>query len=381
MILSPLGSAVLRFYAPANEGRQLILFWRAVQRLLVQSTFLVAAVALLSLLLAMALGQTTWISVLVVTFIYSLVSGYIGVLNGIQNGARQRVVVAWHDGLGTWLRYLTAVLLIWVFAPTNLVALVGFTLASCAVLASQWYFFRSRILRTAATQDGGDAATEQQWRASMLSYAWPFVIWGLFTWLQASSDRWVLEYFGSTEQVGLYAALYQLSVYPVMLLTALFTQLIAPILFNIAGDGSDAARQEQARWFVVRCTLLVVAVTVLGAVAGWFFHSWLFSVLVAPEYRSVSSYMPWMILGGGAFAAGQVAALNLLIGNRSDKLIAPKVTTAIAGVLLNIAGGYYWGLSGVVAGGVAFSLLWLTWMMVELLKSNRTAPQSAENKA
>jgi O-antigen/teichoic acid export membrane protein len=166
-----------------------------------------------------------------------------------------------------------------------------------------------------------------------------------------------------------------------MLLTALFTQLIAPILFNIAGDGSDAARQEQARWFVVRCTLLVVAVTVLGAVAGWFFHSWLFSVLVAPEYRSVSSYMPWMILGGGAFAAGQVAALNLLIGNRSDKLIAPKVTTAIAGVLLNIAGGYYWGLSGVVAGGVAFSLLWLTWMMVELLKSNRTAPQSAENKA
>jgi O-antigen/teichoic acid export membrane protein len=381
IILSPLGGAVLRFFAPANESQQLGAYWRSVQRLLAQSTFLVAAVALAALLLAVALGQSAWISVLLITFLYSLVSGYIGVLNGIQNAARQRVIVAWHDGLGTWLRYLFAVLLIWAFAPTSQIALVGFTLASCAVLASQWHFFRSRILRTVASQAGSDVATEQRWRSAMLTYAWPFATWGIFTWLQASSDRWVLEFFGTTELVGLYAALYQLSVFPIVLLTALFSQLITPILFNLAGDGGDPARKNQARWFVLRCTLLVLAATGLGVLASWVLHSWLFSLLVAPEYRSVSPYMPWMILGAGAFAAGQIAALNLLIGNRSDRLIAPKVTTAIAGVLLNIAGGYYWGVEGVIAGGIIFSLLWLLWMLVELFKSNHTDPQRAEGKA
>lgn len=370
IVLSPLAGSVLRFYSPSHELQQFGPFWQAVKWLVARSTYLVAAMALLFLIVALSLGQSPWAGVLVATFVYSLVTGYIGILNGVQNAARQRVIVAWHDGLGAWLRYLLAVILIWSIAPTSLVVLVGFTLASSLVLLSQWYFFRRIILRSAGSQASNPEA-EQQWRSSMFTFAWPFAVWGLFTWLHASSDRWVLQYFGTTELVGLYTVLYQLSVYPVVLLTGLLLQLVTPILYNRAGDGSDPARLHQARRFVLYWTFLILIATGLGAGLSWLLHSWLFSWLVAPEYRSVSSYMPWMVLGAGAFAAGQVASLDLMIGNRSEKLIVPKVTTALAGVLLNIVGGYYWGLEGVIAGGILFSMLWLFWMLLKLLTATR----------
>lgn len=379
-ILLPLASSVLRFYAPANEAQQLGSYWRAVKWLVEKSSYVVGCIALLALVIAVAFGQSAWTSILIATFVYSLISGYISILNGIQNAARQRVIVAWHDGLGAWLRYLLAVLLLWAIAPTSLVALIGFTLASMLVLASQWYFFRRSILPSVSSQTG-DPETKQRWQSSILTFAWPFAVWGLFTWLQAASDRWVLQYFGTTELVGLYTALYQLSIYPVVLLTGLFSQLITPILYNIAGDGNDLVRTGQARRFVLRCTLLVIFATVVGTGLSLLLHAWLFRLLVAEEYRSMSVYMPWMVLGAGAFAAGQIAALDLLIGNRSDKLIAPKVTTAVVGVLLNIVGGYYWGLEGVIAGGILFSMLWLFWMMLELLRATYSAARVQNKEA
>lgn len=40
------------------------------------------------------------------------------------------------------------------------------------------------------------------------------------------------------------------------------------------------------------------------------FHGWIFQLLVAEPYRSMSRWLPWMILAGGLFAAGQILALK-----------------------------------------------------------------------
>ncbi len=163
----------------------------------------------------------------------------------MQNAARQRVVVAWHDGLAPWLRFIAAVVLIGLLGAFSSVAMLGYGLASVIVLSSQFLFFRRRI----SVMDTTRAVPEvtHEWTRKMYNYGWPFAVTGLFSWVHASSDRWALQIFSSTSTVGLYTVLYQIGYYPISLLANLITQLVMPVLFSRAGDGSDLARMQTVR--------------------------------------------------------------------------------------------------------------------------------------
>jgi O-antigen/teichoic acid export membrane protein len=69
-----------------------------------------------------------------------------------------------------------------------------------------------------------------------------------------------------------------------------------------------------------------------------------------------------MVLAGGIFAAGQILALKMMSELKSAAMTAAKIVTAILGVGLNIYGASRFGLQGVVAAQVAFSVAYFFWM-------------------
>src|SRR5216117_2964606 len=87
-------------------------------------------------------------------------------------------------------------------------------------------------------------------------------------------------------------------------------------------------------------------------------------LFAAPVYREVSPLLTVTVLSGGLFAAGQIAVLSLLSGVNSQRLIAPKIGTALLGVLLNFGGAFWLGLRGVVYAGFAVSLIYLVWILI-----------------
>jgi O-antigen/teichoic acid export membrane protein len=186
---------------------------------------------------------------------------------------------------------------------------------------------------------------------------------GVFSWLQTSSDRWALQFYTGTNAVGFYAVLYQLGYYPVLLLSNLITALISPVLFARVGDATDPNRMRDARrlnqWIIVGMLALTIVCTLLAFLVS----DRVFRLLANPHYWSVSGLMPWMVAAGGFFASGQVAALSLMLGTRTTVLIAPKITTAILGVSLNLLGASKWGLKGVVLAQVAVALVYLGWVV------------------
>jgi O-antigen/teichoic acid export membrane protein len=97
----------------------------------------------------------------------------------------------------------------------------------------------------------------------------------------------------------------------------------------------------------------------------------IFTILVAPEYRSVSWLLPGMVLAGALFATGQFGSLSLMIEKTTKKLIAPKIITAIIGVCLNVIGAKIAGIIGVVAANIAFSSLYLLWVLGLVRKRTR----------
>jgi O-antigen/teichoic acid export membrane protein len=121
-------------------------------------------------------------------------------------------------------------------------------------------------------------------------------------------------------------------------------------------------RTEQAYFLNRLLVHIILGITALAFVIALILRDLVFYVLVAREYRSAAHLLPWMLLAGGLFAAGQAAALNLMTSLQSRSLVVPKVATAILGVVVNYFGATLFGISGVVTASVFFSAAYLLWI-------------------
>lgn len=362
VVLGPLGSAVLRFFAPAREAQECANFLAALRRLLARATGVVLLLTVGTCLVLLLIGQLNWLWLGVAACSFALFSGYNSALDSMQNAALQRPIVAWHQALTSWGRFLAAAGMVLWLGAASVVAMLGYLLATLLVLLSQFWFFRRILLPTNGLLSDG-AASPRHWETQMLAYSWPFAVWGIFTWAQIASDRWALQMFASTREVGLYAALYQLGYYPITILTGLIVQLVAPVFFQRAGNASDPSRMRQIYTLNWRLTMVALFLTGAAAFLAFVLHGIVFMWLAAPEYRAISWLLPGMVLAGGLFATGQLAVISLLSGTETRSLLSLKVVTAIVGVLLNIFGAAWWGIIGVVGAGVIFSTVYLLWIL------------------
>jgi O-antigen/teichoic acid export membrane protein len=368
-VLGPLANGVTRFYAPALEQGDLGGYLRAVRRLVTAATGFIFLLFLLTIAGLLGAGRAQWIGMASAALAFATLSGHNAILNGMQNAARQRAIVALHQGLDSWLRFLVAAgLLLWLGASSAL-AMTGYALAVVLVLGSQYVFFRG------IASKHGDAAQTGHWQRKVWNYSWPISVFGAFTWVQLASDRWALELFTSTKEVGTYTALFQLGYYPMSMASTMAMQFLAPIFYQRAGDASDSRRNADVNRLSWNLTGISLGVTVAAFLLALLFHRLLFRIFVASEYAPVSNLLPWMLLAGGIFAAGQAIALNLMSQMRTRAMMVAKIATALAGMALNLAGAYWLGTPGIVFAGVLFSVLYFAWMAALAARNQQQSPR------
>jgi O-antigen/teichoic acid export membrane protein len=110
--------------------------------------------------------------------------------------------------------------------------------------------------------------------------------------------------------------------------------------------------------------VVVLISTIVLTIGGIFLHVQLFELLVGPDYREASYLFPLAVLTSGVFIVGQMISLVPMALGRSRALLAPKLTTAVAAVLLNLAGAYWFGPAGVLWAGLAFSISYCVWVSI-----------------
>jgi O-antigen/teichoic acid export membrane protein len=363
LIMGPIAGACARYFAPARESGQLVPYLRAVKQLLAGATFLVLGVLLLSLLGLLAFDWERWLPLVLVASLFGLLTGYGLTLDGIQNAARQRIVVAWHQSLLQWLRFTCALAAVRWLGSSGSIALSGYVSASIAVLASQLFYFKGKILPRGASKVIDSSSYSPDFLKQSLTYAWPFATWGVFTWIQLASDRWALQALEDTRSVGFYAVIYQLGYYPIVLCSDMVVQLVLPLLYNTAGYGTDRVRLRRAYRLNRYLFLCLIVATVIAGALSWFFHRGVFELFVGPSYYNISKFLPLMVLSGGLFSSGQIMTLIFMTSNNTRCLLLPKVCTALIGAILNVLGAFYFGLNGVIAANVIFSSIYATWML------------------
>lgn len=359
-VMGPLGNGVSRYYSASWERGEASAFMGAVWRLSGMAGLVVAGAGA-SIVAALALsGRGHLLHIALPACVFALAAGANAVLDGLQIAARQRVVVAWHAVAGSWGRFGLAVAFVAACRGGAAVAIAGYAAAATMVLASQLAF----VARSFGGPSLPPHASADIWRSRILTYSWPFAVWGVFGWAQVASDRWALQSFAPPSTVGLYAALYQVGYYPVSLAVNVIVQLVAPILFQRAGDSSDIARMLDVHRAGRRLTAVALVLAVVAVVLSWGLKDVLMRLLLAPEYRDAASLLPGVVAAGGLFAAGQMAQLPLMSSAATSTLLLPKIGTATFGVVANVIGAKMAGLAGVVGALLVTSIVYLAWCVV-----------------
>ena len=358
VVMGGVSNGISRFYSIASEANDLPAYLAASRRLMAYATVAAVAIALLLVVGLLGLGFSQWMGLTAAALLLSVLTGFNAAMNGIQNAARQRSVVAFHGGLDAWLKILFAVGVMFWLGSTSTAVVLGYVLSSLLVIGSQFFYLRRLIPPL-----GEKRHATADWGRQIWVYSWPFSVFGIFTWAQQVSDRWVLQTFATTADVGLYAVVFQLGYVPIGLVTGIAVSFLAPVFYQRSGSATDSTRNTAVHRIAWQITLACLLITALAFVLTTCLHEWLFDLLVASKYHSVSYLLPWMVLAGGLFAAGQMLALKLMSDMKSSAMTTAKVVTAILGVILNLYGAMYFGVDGVVAALVAFSVIYLIWMV------------------
>jgi len=357
LIIGPLGGGITRFYAPAIEYGDLAGYLNAARKLVLFATGIIVLITIFVAVGLIVTGHSKWTGIAEIAFLFALLNGYNAILSGIQSAARQRAIVALHQGVEPWLRlFVAAGLLLWL-GETSTVAMLGYAIATLLVLGSQVLFFRKIISINIPI------SIRKNWQGDIWKFSWPLGFWGIFTCMQLASDRWSLQFFSSTGEVGSYAVLYQLGYYPISLLTGMAMQFLLPILYQRAGDASNSIRNADTNKLSWQLTWLSLGLTGVAFFVAIMLHHQIFQILVAKEYRTISYLLPWMVFAGGVFASGQTLATNLQAQMKTREMIGAKIITAVLGITLNFAGAYWYGITGVVCAGVVYSMLYFFWMV------------------
>lgn len=357
VVMGGVANGIGRFYSIAAEKNDLPRYLHASRQLMVYGTTAVAAIALVLMAGLFWFDYFQWMGLAAAALVFSVLNAYNQTLSSIQNSARQRGIVAFHGGLDAWLKILLAVSVMLWLGRSSTAVVMGYALSSLIVTCSQFFFLR-RVVSTG----GEKLSASADWGRQMWAYSWPFSTWGVFTWAQQVSDRWALQAFAPSQDVGLYAVVFQLGYAPIGIVAGMAVSFLGPILYQRSGSATDHARNTSVHRTAWRLTFGCLIVSTLAFVFTFVLHNWIFHLLVAAKYYSVSYLLPWMVLAGGIFFAAQMLSLKLLSEMKSTAMTVAKIVTAILGATLNIYGASRFGLLGVVGALLAFSSIFFCWM-------------------
>lgn len=372
IVFGPLSNGIIRFYAPSLEQGYLCEYLNAARRLLFNAIGISVLIFILTIIALWAINRNDWILIATSSIIFASLNGLNSVISGIQNAARQRSIVALHQGVESWARFLIAAVFLSCLGANSTVAMLGYAVGAALVLGSQYLYFRKIFTFKIPNKEN-----EKDWQKKIWNFSWPFAAYGIFTWTQLASDRWALKLFTSTQDVGLFAVLYQLGYYPISLATGMVAQFISPIFYQRAGDATDSQRNANVNKLIWRLSGFALILTFICFLITFIFHSQIFMILVNKKYVVVSHLLPWMLLSGGIFATGQILTTNLMIHLKTKTMMLVKIITALLGITFNFVGAYWYGITGVVMSSVLFSLSFFVWMvLLSILNKNEAITSS-----
>lgn len=324
-IVGWLSMSIIRFYPAYERDKKLGEFYGTVLKMtfisiLVLSLIFSGVLLLLKSHISAGLCSLMWIGVPV----FILTSCFLLLLEFF----RAKRQISWYSGFKVW-KSITAIgfgiLLVIAFQFGVDGLLWGSVLSLVIAFPFLWKIsvgkvrIRSKNISIPLTSD-------------IAKYGFPLVIGNLAAWILSLSDRYILEFFRSSQEVGIYSASYGIAEHSILLIAALFALTAGSIEFNIWEKEGEKKSQEfvskLTRYYLLACIPAVVGLSVLAKPA--------ISVLTAPEYYGGHQIIPFVAFGAFLLGLQQRFHAGLVFYKKTRPIMFCIIVAGILNLALNI---------------------------------------------
>jgi O-antigen/teichoic acid export membrane protein len=354
IFFGPLGNGFSRFYWVADEKNELSIFFH-------QSLTICRYITLLFFTISTLLyfyGKDKYninLSFFAIFTILAITSSYSSLIYSYFNILRLRSIVAVYQIIEAITKVVSLIFVAY-FLNNSLINFLYFlTGISIITLLVQTFH-----LKNFGIFNGGSFfKLTGSWTYSILNFSFPFVIWGVFTWFQMSSDRYFLGFFLSPAKVAEYAIVFQLGYYPPSILIGNFVQTITPILYQKIGANKSSENLKSSTSLINKMTLYACVLVLIGFIFALAFSDIIIKLLAHDKYLSSSYLLPFMFLSGGIFSTAQILCIDYQSKLRMNELMKIKILTSIVGIVASFFFIKHYGLEGAIFSSILFSVSYL----------------------
>ena len=324
-IIGWLPMSIIRFYPVYERDGKLDELFRNIIKSTIISILVVSLIAsgvlvILKPHISMKLYSLMWIGILV----FILTSG-LGVPLYFLRAKRQ---VSWYSGFRIWNSVAAisfGILLVMTFRFGVSGLLLGSVLSSAIALPFLW---KKAIEGVSLSLKGMSFRSILE----MAKYSFPLVAGNLAAWILSLSDRYVLEFFRGSKEVGIYSASYAISQKSIVLLAALFMLASGPISMNIWEKEGKKKSQEfvgkLTRYYLIICFPAVVGLSVLSKP--------LMRILTGASYYQGYKIIPLVSLGAFFLGLQHRFQAGPLFYKKTNFIMYPIIASGLLNLGLNL---------------------------------------------
>jgi O-antigen/teichoic acid export membrane protein len=232
---------------------------------------------------------------------------------------------------------LAVIVLFVVYFQMNPVSFIwGAVIAQLVVILPMFRYVETPIM--VVPSKAFAAFVRKLWR-----YGFPLIGWYIGTTFMNLTDRFMLEYFRSSHEVGIYSANFTIAVQAIALIGNPLFFAIQPIMMNEIQQYSDKHYIEQR---ISGFTRLFIRIAMPLGVYFSIYRSEVSELLLGKQFTSGAVIIPILIVGFFAWNLGLYGQLSYQIGERTKELFYFVVVAAICNVALNLFFIPKWGFIG-----------------------------------
>lgn len=324
IIVGWLPTSIIRFYPIYNRDSRLEEFNSTILILAVLSVGIVFLAFTGSILFAKALFSKDLYSLLRIGSLLFVVTAFFEIL---QYFLRVKRRVGWYSTFSVWKSVASVALglaLVLILRQGIEGLLWGALLSTAVILPVLWkvsvgkpLIKRSSISIKLASQ--------------LARYGFPLVTANLAAWILNLSDRYVLEFFRGSHEVGVYSVSYNLSAQSIMFLASLFMLASGPIGMNIWENEGEKASQEFiskiTKYYLIFSIAAVVGISALG--------KQIIRILTVQEYYDGYRTIPFVTLGAFFLGLQQRYHAGLLFYKKTHLIMFSILSAGLLNLGLN----------------------------------------------
>ena len=379
-IYGPVGQGLMRFWSISVNKGQLTQYEKITQGTLRLLFVIVLFLSIIGYLVIRLTKLRQWALIFLLSLITGALAGWFNARCSILVADRKRKAVAVYNILMAFLKPALAGFLILLFYSDVNLVIVGFLAAAFLLsIAIEKYFvsfMRQRCSECALSSADTDNDTRQLLKA-ILKYSWPFAVWGGFSWMHQSIDKWVIQLFYGSAIVGNYAVISQLALYPLVFGANFLSLMFLPIAYSRAGTLNSQISVKSATRIVSLMTFVYIIGALLLIVVFKFFNRQLVLLISNESYLELAYLLPWLCAAWAMFYLGQMLSGFGLLMQKPNMYVIPIIVCGMVAVLLVAYLSAKVGISGVIWGLGIAGCLYALWFLYIAIKLTRTRFEAA----